>query len=48
MAFYDINDNMDLTAAEFLKYLINLLWQLHDDLLFLSPEQQEEKDKPAR
>jgi len=48
MAFYDINDNMDL-AEEFLKYLIQYaLDNCMDDLEFLSQRlQQEEKDKPA-
>ncbi|HPR31506.1 MAG TPA: asparagine--tRNA ligase [Prolixibacteraceae bacterium] len=48
MAFYDLNDNMDL-AEEFLKYLINYaLDHCMEDLLFLSQrQQQEEKDKPA-
>ncbi len=47
MAFYDINDNMDL-AEKFLKYLIQYaLENCIDDLIFLSQrQQQEEKDKP--
>ena len=47
MAFYDINDNMDL-AEEFLKYLIQYaLDNCMEDLEFLSQRlQQEEKDKP--
>ena len=47
MAFYDLNDNMDL-AEEFLKYLINYaLENCMEDLTFLSQRlQQEEKDKP--
>ncbi|MGQ1889645.1 asparagine--tRNA ligase [Thermophagus sp. OGC60D27] len=46
MAFYDLNDNMDL-AEEFLKYLIQYaLDHCMDDLLFLSKRQQdEEKNK---
>ncbi len=48
MAFYDINDNMDL-AEEMLKYLIKYaLDHCMDDLKFLSKRQQEEdKKKPA-
>jgi asparaginyl-tRNA synthetase len=48
MAFYDLNDNMDL-AEEFLKYLINYaLENCMDDLQFLSKRlQDEEKDKKA-
>jgi asparaginyl-tRNA synthetase len=48
MAFYDINDNMDL-AEEFLQYLIRYaLDHCMEDLQFLSQRlQQEEKDKPA-
>jgi asparaginyl-tRNA synthetase len=47
MAFYDLNDNMDL-AEEFLKYLINYaLENCQEDLQFLSQrQQQEEKNKP--
>lgn len=47
MAFYDLNDNMDL-AEEFLKYLINYaLANCQEDLQFLSQrQQQEEKNKP--
>ena len=47
MAFYDLNDNMDL-AEEFLKYLIKYaLENCMDDLKFLSNRlQQEEKNKP--
>jgi asparaginyl-tRNA synthetase len=47
MAFYDLNDNMDL-AEEFLKYLINYALQnCQTDLKFLSQrQQQEEKNKP--
>jgi asparaginyl-tRNA synthetase len=47
MAFYDLNDNMDL-AEEFLKYLINYaLENCQTDLKFLSQrQQQEEKNKP--
>ncbi len=47
MAFYDLNDNMDL-AEEFLKYLIKYaLENCSDDLQFLSSRQQEEeKSKP--
>ncbi|MCF8357418.1 MAG: asparagine--tRNA ligase [Prolixibacteraceae bacterium] len=47
MAFYDLNDNMDL-AEEFLKYLINYaLENCEEDLMFLSQrQQQEEKNKP--
>ncbi|MBN1925457.1 MAG: asparagine--tRNA ligase [Prolixibacteraceae bacterium] len=49
MAFYDLNDNMDL-AEEFLKYLINYaLDNCQEDLLFLSQrQQQEEKNKPQQ
>lgn len=48
MAFYDINDNMDL-AEEFLKYLIQYaLDNCMEDLQFLSQRlAQEEKNKPA-
>ena len=48
MAFYDLNDNMDL-AEEFLKYLIKYaLDNCMDDLKFLSKRQQdEEKNKKA-
>ena len=48
MAFYDINDNMDL-AEEFLKYLIKYaLDNCMDDLKFLSKRlQEEEKNKKA-
>ncbi|MGV8827708.1 MAG: asparagine--tRNA ligase [Breznakibacter sp.] len=48
MAFYDLNDNMDL-AEEFLKYLIRYaLNNCMDDLKFLSQRlQEEEKDKKA-
>ncbi|MFA9388390.1 MAG: asparagine--tRNA ligase [Prolixibacteraceae bacterium] len=48
MAFYDINDNMDL-AEEFLKYLIQYaLNNCMEDLEFLSQRlKQEDKDKPA-
>ncbi len=47
MAFYDLNDNMDL-AEDFLKYLIRfVLDKCADDLKFLSARQQEEeKSKP--
>ena len=47
MAFYDINDNMDL-AEEFLHYLIKYaLDNCMEDLTFLSERlQQEEKGKP--
>lgn len=47
MAFYDLNDNMDL-AEDFLKYLIGYaLDKCADDLAFLSNRQQEEeKNKP--
>jgi asparaginyl-tRNA synthetase len=47
MAFYDLNDNMDL-AEEFLKYLIKYaLDHCDEDLKFLSErQQQEEKNKP--
>ncbi|MGF7138178.1 asparagine--tRNA ligase [Roseimarinus sediminis] len=47
MAFYDLNDNMDL-AEEFLKYLIRYaLDNCMEDLQFLSQrQQQEEKNKP--
>jgi len=47
MAFYDLQDNMDL-AEEFLKYLIKYaLENCIDDLRFLESRlQQEEKDKP--
>jgi len=48
MAFYDLNDNMDL-AEEFTKYLINYaLENCKEDLEFLSNRQQEEeKNKKA-
>ncbi len=48
MAFYDLDDNMDL-AEEFLKYLINYaLTNCKDDLEFLSNRLlEEEKDKKA-
>lgn len=48
MAFYDLNDNMDL-AEEFLKYLIKYaLDNCLEDLQFLSQRQQdEEKNKKA-
>ena len=48
MAFYNLNDNMDL-AEEFLKFLIQYaLDNCLDDLEFLSQRlQQEEKDKPV-
>jgi asparaginyl-tRNA synthetase len=48
MAFYDLNDNMDL-AEEFLKYLINYaLEHCKDDLAFLSARlEEEEKNKKA-
>ncbi len=48
MAFYDLNDNMDL-AEEFLKYLIRYaLTHCMEDLKFLSQRlQEEEKDKKA-
>ena len=48
MAFYDLNDNMDL-AEEFLKYLIRYaLDNCADDLKFLSQRlTEEEKDKKA-
>ncbi|MGE4586544.1 MAG: asparagine--tRNA ligase [Mangrovibacterium sp.] len=48
MAFYELEDNMDL-AEEFLKYLIGYaLKNCMDDLKFLSNRmQQEEKNKPA-
>ena len=47
MAFYDLNDNMDL-AEEFLKYCIKYaLEHCADDLQFLADRlKQEEKDKP--
>jgi len=47
MAFFDINDNMDL-AEEFLQFLIKYaLENCMEDLTFLSQrQQQEEKDKP--
>lgn len=47
MAFYDLNDNMDL-AEEFLHYLIKYaLDNCMEDLTFLSQrQQQEEKNKP--
>jgi len=48
MAFYDLNDNMDL-AEEFTKYLLNYaLENCKEDLEFLSNRQQEEeKNKKA-
>lgn len=48
MAFYDLQDNMDL-AEEFLKYLINYaLENCADDLAFLEQRLlDEEKNKPA-
>ncbi len=48
MAFYDLNDNMDL-AEEFTKYLLNYaLENCMEDLEFLSNRQQEEeKNKKA-
>ncbi len=48
MAFYDLNDNMEL-VEDFLKYLINYaLENCMEDLLFLSKRlQDEEKDKKA-
>ena len=48
MAFYDLNDNMDL-AEDFLKYLIKYaLDHCMDDLKFLSARlQEEEKTKKA-
>ncbi|WP_142534575.1 asparagine--tRNA ligase [Saccharicrinis carchari] len=48
MAFYDLNDNMDL-AEEFTKYLINYaLAHCAEDLAFLSKRlQEEEKNKKA-
>lgn len=48
MAFYDLQDNMDL-AEEFLKYLINYaLENCADDLAFLEQRLiEEEKNKPA-
>jgi asparaginyl-tRNA synthetase len=48
MAFYELEDNMDL-AQEFLKYLIGYaLENCKDDLQFLSQRlQEEEKDKKA-
>lgn len=48
MAFYDLNDNMDL-AEEFLKYLIQYaLDNCSDDLQFLSSRlEEEEKNKKA-
>lgn len=48
MAFYDLNDNMDL-AEDFLKYLIRYaLEHCMDDLKFLSTRlQEEEKNKKA-
>lgn len=47
MAFYELDDNMDL-AEEFLKYLINYaLTNCMEDLQFLSSRlQEEEKNKP--
>jgi asparaginyl-tRNA synthetase len=47
MAFYDLNDNMDL-AEEFLKYLINyVLENCRDDMKFLNKRaQDEDKNKP--
>ncbi|MDP4205267.1 MAG: asparagine--tRNA ligase, partial [Bacteroidota bacterium] len=48
MAFYDLNDNMDL-AEDFLKYLIKYaLENCLEDLQFLSKRlQEEERNKPA-
>ena len=48
VAFFDLNDNMDL-AEEFLKYLIKYaLDHCMDDLVFLSSRLvEEEKNKPA-
>lgn len=48
VAFFDLNDNMDL-AEEFLKYLIRYaLDNCMDDLLFLANRlKEEEKNKPA-
>ncbi len=48
MAFYDLNDNMDL-AEEFTKYLLNYaLENCREDLEFLSQRlQEEEKNKKA-
>lgn len=48
MAFYDINDNMDL-AEEMLRYIVKFaLDNCRDDLEFLSKQRQEEdKQKPA-
>ncbi len=48
MAFYDINDNMDL-AEEMLKYVIKYaLENCYDDLAFLEQRlENEEKNKPA-
>ncbi|MEM1138172.1 MAG: asparagine--tRNA ligase [Bacteroidota bacterium] len=47
MAFYDLNDNMDL-AEEFIKYLINYtLKHCYDDMVFLDKRvADEEKTKP--
>lgn len=49
MAFYDINDNMDL-AEEFLKYLVNYaLDNCKDDLEFLNNRAiEEDKQKPQQ
>jgi asparaginyl-tRNA synthetase len=49
MAFYDLEDNMDL-AEEMLKYLINYVLQnCSDDLAFLNQRaQDEEKTKPQQ
>lgn len=49
MAFYDIDDNMDL-ATEMLKYLIHYLLEYHrDDLEFLEKRlSDEEKQKPQQ
>ncbi|MCF8309402.1 MAG: asparagine--tRNA ligase [Bacteroidales bacterium] len=48
MAFYDINDNMDL-AEEMLRYIVKFaLDNCRDDLEFLSKQRQEEdRQKPA-
>jgi len=47
MAFYDLDDNMDL-AEEFVKYLVNFaLENCHEDLAFLDKRlAEEEKQKP--
>ncbi len=49
MAFYDLNDNMDL-AEEFLKYLVNYaLTHCKDDLNFLNKRAlEEDKQKPQQ